>query len=96
MLFRSLSGTSQQTIDTFAANSIGTAKYLIQGVDGSGNIQVTELIFTHNSSGVYITEYATLNLVAGASGAWDFSGDLMSLSGSEDLMTGSGTYDLMV
>jgi hypothetical protein len=30
----------------------------------------------------------------GATGAWDYSGDLNSLSGSEDLSSGSGTIDL--
>jgi hypothetical protein len=55
-----LSGTSQQTVDLFAANEIGTAKYLIQGVDGSTNVQATEVILTQNGGGVYITEYATL------------------------------------
>jgi hypothetical protein len=92
-----LSGTSQQTIELFAANTIGTAKYIIQGVDDSGNVQVTEFILTHNATGVYVTEYATLNLVAGATGSeFDFSGDMMSLSGTEDLSTGSGTVDLDV
>ena len=55
-----LTGTSLQTIDIFAANEIGTAKYLVQGVDGSTNVQATEVILTQNGSGLYITEYATL------------------------------------
>ena len=55
-----LIGTSQQTINIFAANEIGTAKYLVQGVDGSTNVQATEVILTQNGGGVYITEYATL------------------------------------
>lgn len=54
-----LTGTSQQTINIFAANEIGTAKYLVQGVYSS-NVQATEVILTQNGSGVYITEYATL------------------------------------
>jgi hypothetical protein len=44
----------------FAANEIGTAKYLVQGVDGSTNVQATEVILTQNGAGVYLTEYATL------------------------------------
>ena len=55
-----LSGTSQQTVDIFASNIVGTAKYLVQGVDGAVNVQATEVILTQNASGVYITEYATL------------------------------------
>ena len=55
-----LSGMSQQTVDIFASNIVGTAKYLVQGVDGSTNVQATEVILTQNASGVYITEYATL------------------------------------
>ena len=83
-----LTGTTQQTIDTFAANNLGTVKYLIQGIDSYGSIQVTEVIFTHNASGVYITEYATLNLSDAT------PGDLMIEFGLEDLMTGSGVEDL--
>jgi len=55
-----LSGTSQQTVDIFASNMVGTAKYIVQGVDGSTNVQATEVIFTHNAGAVYLTEYATL------------------------------------
>jgi collagen type VII alpha len=55
-----ISGTSQTVVDIFAANEIGTAKYLVQGVDGSTNVQATEVILTQNATGVYITEYATL------------------------------------
>ena len=44
----------------FAANEIGTAKYLVQGVDTSGNVQATEVILTQNASGVWMTEYASL------------------------------------
>ena len=87
-----LSGTSEQVIEIFATNTIGTAKYIIQGVNDLGDVQVTELILTHNATGVYITEYATLNLILG--GEWDFSGDLMLLSGEVDLMSESGTVDL--
>lgn len=54
-----LSTTSQQTVDKFTANQIGTVKYLIQGVE-STNVQATQLILTQNASGVYVTEYATL------------------------------------
>ena len=50
---------SNQTIDIFAANMVGTAKYLVQGVQGS-NVQATEVILTQNASGVWMTEYATL------------------------------------
>ena len=38
---------------------VGTAKYLLQGVEGT-NVQATEVILTQNASGVYMTEYATL------------------------------------
>ena len=56
-----LSGTgANQTIDIFAANEIGTAKYLIQGIGATGNVQATQVILTQNTSGLYLTEYATL------------------------------------
>jgi collagen type VII alpha len=55
-----ISGTSQTIVDMFAANEIGTAKYIVQGVDTSNNVQATEVILTQNASGVWITEYATL------------------------------------
>ena len=81
----SFTGTSQQTMEVFASNQYGTAKYLIQGVDADDNVQVTQIILTHNATGVYITEYATLNL----SGAE--YGDLMTLFGTEDLETSTGS-----
>ena len=81
----SFTGTSQQTIELFAANQYGTTKYLIQGVDADDNVQATQVILTHNATGVYMTEYATLNL----SGAQ--YGDFMSLFGTEDLSTSTGS-----
>lgn len=49
------------------------------------------MILTQNASGVYITEYATLNLSA------EEYGDLMILYGEEDLQTSTGSpVDLMV
>ena len=84
-----LTGATEQTIEQFAANEIGTAKYLIQGVDSFGNVQVTQVILTQNASGVYITEYATLELSAPTD-----SGDLMLLFGTQDLTLESGTVDL--
>lgn len=90
----SFTGTSQQTIELFAANQYGTTKYLIQGIDVDGNVQATQVILTHNATGVYMTEYATL--LMGPGGAWDYSGNLMSLSGTIDLVTESGSVDLNV
>ena len=55
-----LSTTSLTAIDMFAADAIGTAKYLVQGVDGSTNVQATQVILTQNNSSVFLTEYATL------------------------------------
>jgi len=55
-----LSTTSLTAIDMFAADVIGTAKYLVQGVDGSTNVQATQVILTQNNSSVFLTEYATL------------------------------------
>jgi hypothetical protein len=55
-----LSTTSLTTIDMFAANKVGTAKYLVQGVDGSTNVQATQVILTQNNSSIMLTEYATL------------------------------------
>ena len=44
----------------FASNQYGTVKYLVQGVDGSTNVEATEVILSQNGSSVYMTEYATL------------------------------------
>lgn len=55
------SSTTQQTLDIFAANQVGSAKYLIQGLaTGASGVQATELFLTQNSSGAYVTEYATV------------------------------------
>lgn len=54
-----ISNTAQTAVDIFATNKVGTAKYLIQGVNGS-DVQATEIILMQNSDGVYLTEYATL------------------------------------
>ena len=55
-----LTTTSQATVDMFAANEVGTAKYIVQGVTPANKVQATEVILTQNGSAVWMTEYATL------------------------------------
>jgi hypothetical protein len=58
-------GTSV-TLDTFSTTTYSSAKYLVQAKNGSGDIEVTEVLIAVNGSGdVYITEYA--NIVSNAS-----------------------------
>ncbi len=48
-------------LDTWAVATYSTAKYLIQAKNGSGDIEVTELLVTvDGSNNVYITEYANM------------------------------------
>ena len=50
---------TQQTIDTFSASALRTAKYLVQiEHDADNKYHSSELLLTHNGSQVYITEYA--------------------------------------
>ena len=44
-------------LDTYSASAYRTAKYLIQIVDGS-KIQVEEILVTHDSTNIYMSEYA--------------------------------------
>jgi len=54
------SGTSV-TLDTFSTATYSSAKYLVQAKNGSGDIEVTEVLVTVDGSGnVYITEYANV------------------------------------
>jgi hypothetical protein len=52
------SGTTA-TLDTWSATTYSTAKYVIQAKNGSGDIEVTEiLVAVDGSNNVYVTEYA--------------------------------------
>jgi len=54
-----LSGTNEQTIDTFSASKQRSAKYFIQLEDNTSNeFGVAEVLLIHDSSDVYIQEYA--------------------------------------
>ena len=56
-----LSGTSQQTLDTFSMGLFRSAKYFIQLEDSvNNNYGSAELLLIHDSSNVYIQEYARL------------------------------------
>ena len=58
-------GTSV-TLDTFSTTTYSSAKYLVQAKNGSGDIEVTEVLVAVDGSGnVYITEYA--NIISNAS-----------------------------
>lgn len=53
-------GTSV-TLDTFSTTTYSSAKYIVQAKNGSGDIEVTELLVTVDGSGnVYLTEYANI------------------------------------
>jgi hypothetical protein len=53
-------GTSV-TLDTFLTTAYSSAKYLVQAKNGSGDVEVTELLVTVDGSGnVYLTEYANI------------------------------------
>jgi hypothetical protein len=53
-------GTSV-TLDTFSTTTYSSAKYVVQAKNGSGDIEVTELLVTVDGSGnVYLTEYANI------------------------------------
>lgn len=54
------SGTSVD-LDVWSATTYSTAKYIIQAKNGSGDIEVTELLVTvDGSNNVYITEFANM------------------------------------
>jgi hypothetical protein len=66
--------TNDQILDSFNAVVYRTAKYLIQGIDGS-DVQSTEVILTHNDTDVYISEYGT---IGSANTLYTVSGSLLS------------------
>ena len=49
--------TSGQVIDTFSSSAFGTAKYIIQAINGT-DIHSTEVMLMQNGTVVYLTEYA--------------------------------------
>jgi hypothetical protein len=74
--FIDLTDTALNTIDSFDKNVYRTAKYLVQAVSGT-EVHCTEVLITHNTTDVFITEYATM-----------FSGtSLMTISASIDATT---------
>ena len=55
------SSGSSVTLDTFSTATYSSAKYIVQAKNGSGDIEVTELLVTVDGSGnVYLTEYANI------------------------------------
>jgi hypothetical protein len=55
------SAGSSVTLDTFSTTTYSSAKYVVQAKNGSGDIEVTELLLTVDGSGnVYLTEYANI------------------------------------
>lgn len=55
------SAGSSVTLDTFSTTTYSSAKYVVQAKNGSGDIEVTELLVTVDGSGnVYLTEYANI------------------------------------
>jgi len=55
------SSGSSVTLDTFSTTTYSSAKYVVQAKNGSGDIEVTELLVTVDGSGnVYLTEYANI------------------------------------
>lgn len=79
-----LTTISQQTIDTFSASALRTAKYLVQlENDADNKYHSSELILTHNGSEVYITEYA---MVTTDSILGEFDASLDSPAGTISLL----------
>ena len=57
----SSSSTGQQTVDSFAATSFRTAKYLISITNSTdGDYQALELLLFHDGTTVYLTQYASI------------------------------------
>lgn len=57
----SVSNTSQQVIDTFSSSQYRSAKYVISVTDPvNSKFQCTEILFLHDGTTTYSTEYATL------------------------------------
>jgi hypothetical protein len=54
-----VANTAAQVLDSFDATVYRTAKYIIQGLNGS-DVHSTEVILTHNDTDVYISEYGTI------------------------------------
>lgn len=53
--------TSEQVVDTFTANSLRTAKYIIQITDNANSeYQSSEVLLIHNGSTVTLTEYGSI------------------------------------
>lgn len=57
--FSSISGTSQQELDSWAVSTYSTVKYLIQIKDGS-NIQIEEIILAYDGTDVHISKYGII------------------------------------
>ena len=74
-----LSGTSEQVVDTYLSATYRTVKYIVQ-MKNSTNIHSTELLLTHDGTTVYTTEYGTLitNINLGSIDA-DISGNNVRL-----------------
>ena len=62
--------TASTAIDTFATSDYRIAKYLIQISSGS-DYQATEILFMHDGTTVYLTEYATITTSGGILGVFD-------------------------
>jgi hypothetical protein len=57
----SSSSTGQQTVDSFAAATFRTAKYLISITNSTdGDYQALELLLFHDGTTVYLTQYASI------------------------------------
>ena len=54
-----VANTADQVLDSFNATVYRTAKYIIQGLNGT-DVHSTEIILTHNDTDVYISEYGTI------------------------------------
>jgi hypothetical protein len=57
--FSSISGTSQQELDSWAVSTYSTVKYLIQIKDGS-SIQIEEIILAYDGTDVHISKYGII------------------------------------
>ena len=61
-------GTNGSTIDSFAAATYRTGKYIIQVDNGAGEYEVREALVVHDGTNAYITEFAIVYTGAGLLG----------------------------
>lgn len=61
----SFTGTSNTIVlDSFSSSAQRTTKYLIEMVSSNGGIMATEILMTHDTSTVFMTQYGCVNTIS--------------------------------